>query len=84
MKLLDDFFYKTGKLFTERHDGPLDKVVGGVQIAFGATGYVASKAIHKAQGPVGHWINKKIGMDPVGDCIEDCKYILQEGLDRFK
>lgn len=84
MKLLDEFFYKTGELFTERHDGPLDKVVGGVQVVLGSTGYVASKIIHKAQGPVGHWINKKIGMDPIGDCMDDCKDMLKDGLERFK
>lgn len=83
-EITGDIFCKTGELLTERQDNLVDKVVGGVQIVLGGEGYVVSKMIHKAQSPVRHWINKKTGMNPIGDCLKDCKYILQEGLDRFK
>ena len=54
------------------------------EIAVGATGWVASKVIHKAQGPLGHWINKKIGQDPIGDAAEEFAWMVKEGLDHFK
>lgn len=80
----DKFFTAVGTVMDPEYDGPGKKIAGAAEIAVGATGWVASKVIHKAQGPLGHWINKKIGQDPIGDAAEDFAWMVKEGLDHFK
>lgn len=80
----DKIFTAVGTVIAPDYDGPGKKIVGAAEVAFGATGWVASKVIHKAQGPLGHWINKKIGQDPIADCAVDCEWMVKEGLKRFK
>lgn len=83
-KTADKLFTAVGTVMDPEYDGPGKKIVGAAEVAFGATGWVASKVIHKAQGPLGHWINKKIGQDPIADCADECAWLIKEGLDRFK
>ena len=56
----DKFFTAVGTVMDPEYDGPGKKIAGAAEIAVGATGWVASKVIHKAQGPLGHWINKRL------------------------
>lgn len=80
----DKFFIAVGRTMDSDYDGPGRKISGAAEVAFGAAGWAACKVIHKAQGPLGHWINKKIGEDPIADCADDCAWMIKEGLDHFK
>lgn len=84
MNLFDKVCYKIGELVCERQEGPLDKVVGGAEVVLGTAGYAAAKVLHKAQAPVGHLMNRKLDMDPISDCMIDCKDLIKEGMERFK
>lgn len=83
-KAADNFFTAVGTVMDSEYDGPGKKIAGATEVALGATGWVACKVIHKAQGQLGHWINKKIGKDPIADCAEDYVWMIKEGLDHFK
>lgn len=83
-KATDNFYAAVGATILPDYDGPGKKIIGAVEVALGTAGWAASKAIHKAQGPLGHWINKKTGCDPIADCAEDCKWMIEAGLDHLK
>lgn len=42
------------------------------------------KVIGGAQGPIGHWMNKKMDCDPISDCQSDCEELVREGIEKLK